>query len=104
MSTPNRHHIQQAAHRLSEILGVPSIMPSVKYEVRNRDLGVIDAVFESGPYSIAIEWNSSGSLGRVAHAIDIMSRTARDLPDSLISLLVVPFMGNQQEHTASAPV
>ena len=92
MSTLERHNISQAIHRLSEILGVPSNEAIVRHDLRfgNR---LVDAVIEIGSYKFAIEWKASGSLGHIFRAVHQVRAMACDLPDSLIPILVVPFMG-----------
>ncbi len=92
MSIPERHAIRQAAHRLSEVLGVPSDVANVRYDVR-FGTHEVDAVVKSGSHEFAIEWKASGSLGHIFRAIHQIRGMAGDLPDSMIPLLVVPFMG-----------
>ena len=92
MYISKRHFIRQAIERLSELLGIPSGGASVRYEVSYGGQRV-DAVFESGRHAFAIELKSTGSLGHIARAVDQMSHVACNLPNSLIPLLVVPFMG-----------
>ena len=48
---------------------------------------------ETGPYEFAIEWKASGSLGNVFRAIHQLRETANNVPDKMVPLLVVPFMG-----------
>ena len=92
MRTAARHHIRQAVHRLSHILGVPSNALRVRYKLRTGGRQV-DAVVEAGSHKFAIEWNASGSLGHIFRAVHQVQGMARDLPHSWIPLLVVPFMG-----------
>ena len=87
-----RHLIQQAIDKLSEILGITSGAASVRYDVRYGSRRV-DATFRSGTHAFAIQLKSTGSLGHIARAVDQMSRMACNLPKSFIPLLVVPFMG-----------
>ena len=92
MRGADRHSILQAVQRLSEVLGVRIDPASVRFEPRFGGRRV-DAVVEGGPLKFAMEWRASGSLGHVFHAVHQVRAMASDLPDSMIPLLAVPFMG-----------
>ena len=92
MGISERHSILQAVQRLSEVLGVEVPEANVRYEVcvgRRR----ADAVVDTGSHEFVIEWKASGSLGHVFGAVHQARAMASDLPNSMIPLLVVPFMG-----------
>lgn len=92
MYIAERYSIQQAICRLSELLGVPSDAASVRYDAR-YGIRRVDAVFKSGSHAFALEWKSTGSFGHITRAVDQLSQLTGTLPDPLIPLLVVPFMG-----------
>ena len=86
--------IRQASGRLAEIFEVPGHAVSRCQEVPSSDGRVWDAVFSVGAHSFALEWKRSGSLNQVALAIHEMSEARDDLPDGVIPLLAVPYMGD----------
>ena len=84
--------VSQAAQRLLEFLGIQSHAVSVRHELQIGSPQV-DGVVEIGSYKFAIEWKASGSLGNVFRAVHQVRAMACELPDTMIPLLVVPFMG-----------
>ena len=85
--------IRQAANRLAEIFEVPSYAISSSFDAPYANDRIWDAVFSVGEHSFALEWKRSGSLNHVALAIHQISEARDDLPDGVIPLLAVPYMG-----------
>lgn len=92
MRPSDRDAIRRAADVLSQMLGIPRGAAKVTYDVR-FGAHKVDAVFKGGPYAFAIEWKPSGSLGQIYRAVDQIRTLTRHLPDSMIAVLVVPYMG-----------
>ena len=88
----HRESIRQAALRLSELLGVQIDAVNINYEQRFGTRRV-DAVVKNGSHQFAIEWKAASSLGHVFRAVHQVREMASALPNSMIPLLVVPFMG-----------
>lgn len=95
MRVPREHTaIGQAADRLAEIFEVPSDAVSR----RSIDVPCIngrswDALFSVGAHTFALEWKRSGSLQQVALATHQIAEARDGLPDGVIPLLAVPYMG-----------
>ena len=97
--------IRQAADRLAEIFEVPSHAVSDCFDAHSARGWSWDAVFSVGGHSFALEWKRSGSLNQVALAIHQMNEARDGLPDGLIPLLMVPYMGDQgRERCAQAGI
>ena len=95
MRVPREHiAIRQVADRLDEIFEVPGHVISMCLDVPYADGRIWDAVFSVGLHSFAVEWKRSGSLNQVALAIHQMTEARDDLPDGVIPLLAVPYMGD----------
>ena len=95
MEVPREHiAIRQAGDRLAEIFEVPAHAVSRCFDVPSANGQSWDAVFSVGAYSFALEWKRSGSLNHVVLAIHQMSEAQDDLPDGVIPLLAVPYMGD----------
>ena len=106
MQVPREHiAIGQAADRLAEIFEVPGQAISICLDVPYADGRTWDAVFSVGGHSFALEWKRSGSLNQVALAIHQMTEVRDGLPDGMIPLLAVPYMGEPaRERCAQAGV
>ena len=85
--------IRQAVDRLAEIYEVPSDAISSCFDAPYANGRIWDAVFSVGDHSFALEWKRSGSLNHVALAIHQISEARDSLPDGVIPLLAVPYMG-----------
>ena len=95
MRVPHEHiAIGQVADRLAEIFEVPGHIVNRCFDVPYVNGQNWDAVFSVGPNSFAVEWKRSGSLDQVALAIHQMTEARDDLPDGVIPLLAVPYMGD----------
>ena len=107
MRVPREHvAIRQSADRLAEIFEVPGHAVSRLHRcVPSADGRIWDAVFSVGAHSFALEWKRAGSLNQVALAIHQISEARDGLPDGVIPLLAVPYMGEPaRERCAQAGV
>lgn len=95
--------IRQAAERLVDIFGVSELAESTHIAERSEDSGQWDAVFAAGGRFFGLEWKRSGSVGHVATAIRQLGVKKDSLPQEVIPLLAVPYMGEAaQELCAQA--
>ena len=95
--------IRQAAERLVDILGVSELAENTHIAERSDDGGQWDAVFAAGGLFFGLEWKRSGSVGHVATAIRQLGVLRDSLPQEVIPLLAVPYMGEAaQELCAQA--
>ena len=95
MRVPREHiAIRQAADRLAEIFEVPGHAVSKCFDAPSANGRSWDALLSVGAHSFALEWKRSGSLNHVALAIHQISEARDDLPDGVIPLLAVPYMGD----------
>ena len=91
--------IQQAADRLAEILGVTELGEDTRLAIDSNDgRRLWDAVLSARGLSFVLEWKRSGSLGHVAAAIRQLEVAKRNLPDEVIPLLAVPYMGEAAQN------
>ena len=94
MQVPREHiAIRQAADRLAEIFEVPGHAVSRCIDAPCANGGSWDALLSVGAHTFALEWKRSGSLNQVALAIHHMTEARDGLPDGVIPLLAVPYMG-----------
>ena len=97
MSIPRKPQaIHLAVERLREIPNTPYGNGCARYDVRltvNDRLRVLDAVYNVGPHSFALEWKGAGTLMHVANAVLQLKQTLCDPLRPEIPLVAVPYMG-----------
>ena len=95
--------IRQAAERLVDIFGVSELAEDTHIAERSDDGGQWDAVFAVGCRFFGLEWKRSGSVGHVATAIRQLVVLRDNLPQEVMPILAVPYMGEAaQELCAQA--
>ena len=95
MQVPREHiAIRQAADRLAEIFEIPGHAVSRCIDAPYANGRSWDALLSVGAHTFALEWKRSGSLNQVALAIHQMTEARDGLPDGVMPLLAVPYMGD----------
>lgn len=95
--------VRQVAERLAEIFGACELSEGTHIAERSDDGHRWDAVFSAGGLSFALDWKRSGSVGHVATAVRHLEMWRHSLPQEVIPLLAVPYMGEAaQELCAQA--
>ncbi len=85
--------IRQAAERLADIFRISELAEDTHIVERSDDGGQWDAVFAAGGLFFGLEWKRSGSVGHVATAIRQLEMLKHSLPQEVVPLLAVPYMG-----------
>jgi len=85
--------IRQVAYRLEEIFGFSELAEDTHIAEPSDDGGQLDAVFAAGGLFFGLEWMRSGSVGHVATAIRQLGVLRDSLPQEVIPILAVPYMG-----------
>ena len=97
--------IEQVVEKLATFVGVPTATTRASDEDTPDRLRGFDALLKSGPFVFALIWNSSGSLGQIAHATDDLAMLGQNLPESHIPILAVPYMSKSAaEHCENTGV
>ncbi len=89
--------IRQAAERLAEIFGVPELGEDALSGVHSNDGRQLDAVITAGGHVFVLEWKRSSSLTHIAAAIHQLEVAQNSLPNDVIPLLAVPYMGKASQ-------
>ena len=89
-----QHSLDKAVDRLSELLDVPEDDLRVKRNERLRDGIRVDAIVSGVDHKFIVEFKPAGSLASVVFAASQLKAISENLSESLVPLLVVPFMSH----------